>query len=337
MPRFKQMRASPFNILISSAGRRVALQQCFQRALAGLGVSGRVFAADMQPLSAAFHSADRGMLVPRCTSPGFVARIEEICAEGRVRLVIPTIDTELGAYARARARLAAAGVTVAISDLDTVGIAGDKVRTHEWLTSKGFPTVQQHTLASVRADPNLLPLPYIAKPRFGSSAVGVRLVETPRQLAALPTEEDYLVQEVATGQEYTVDVYVDRRGRCRCAVPRRRIEVRGGEVSKAVTERVPAIIDLCVSLAESLPGASGTLCIQVFFDPASAALRVIEINPRFGGGFPLSDRAGADLARWTVEEALGQPCSATPEAWEAGVVMLRYDDAVFVRATDVGL
>jgi carbamoyl-phosphate synthase large subunit len=146
-----------------------------------------------------------------------------------------------------------------------------------------------------------------------------------------------VVQATAPGDEYTVDVLVQRDGRCVCTVPRRRLEVRAGEVSKGVTVRNAAIEHLTKDVAERLPGAYGVLNIQLFHDPATGNVQVIEINPRFGGGYPLSQRAGAPLARWLLEEVAGLPSSATNQEWRAGVVMLRFDDAVFVDAGQVGV
>jgi carbamoyl-phosphate synthase large subunit len=69
----------------------------------------------------------------------------------------------------------------------------------------------------------------------------------------------------------------------------------------------------------------------------AASIRVIEINTRYGGGYPLSWEAGARYPRWTLEELLGQPTTAAPDQWRDGLTMLRYDDAVFVDAAEVGL
>jgi carbamoyl-phosphate synthase large subunit len=55
---------------------------------------------------------------------------------------------------------------------------------------------------------------------------------------------------------------------------------------------------------------------------------VFEINARFGGGYPLAHRAGAQFAQWLLEEASGRRLSAHND-WQGGVVMLRYDQAVF--------
>ncbi|MCZ6918301.1 MAG: hypothetical protein O7I93_16120, partial [Gemmatimonadetes bacterium] len=90
------------NILISSAGRRVALLRAFKEALAHLGVSGNVLAADMSRLSSAFHIADDAFVVPRCTSTEFIPTLLRACRERTIRLVIPTIDTELPVLAAHR-------------------------------------------------------------------------------------------------------------------------------------------------------------------------------------------------------------------------------------------
>ncbi len=135
--------SKPFNVLISSAGRRVVLLECFQLALAKLGLAGVVHAADSSRVSAAFQYAKASHAIPRCTSPEFVATMLEICRREQIALVIPTIDTELPVYAAAKERFAEIGTTVAVSSAEAIAIANDKRRTHAWLTSHKLPTVKQ--------------------------------------------------------------------------------------------------------------------------------------------------------------------------------------------------
>lgn len=324
------------NVLVSAAGRRVALLRIFRRTLAAMGLRGRVLAADASPLSAAFHDADAGFLVPRCTHDEFVPAVLELCRANDVRLVVPTIDTELPVYARHRERFAAAGVTVLVSSPEAIDVGADKVRTHAWLVENGLPTVRQASVAEVRARPHEWPFPLVVKPRAGSASIGVAVVHDARQLEVAARGE-VVVQTVAPGIEHTVDALVDAAGRCRCAVPRRRLEVRAGEVSKAVTVRSATIEELAVRTCEALPGARGVLTLQVFLDEPTGRLSVIELNPRFGGGFPLTWEAGGDYPRWIVEELLGLPCGAAADRWRDGLVMLRWDDAVFVDAGAAGL
>jgi carbamoyl-phosphate synthase large subunit len=335
-------RAKPLTVLVSSAGRRVELLRSFRRAVSGLTPGGRVLAIDSSWYSSAFHEADEGFLVPRITDADHVPTLLDICERHGVDLVVPTTDREWPVWSEAVPAFAAVGTTVAVSSPEVLAIASDKRRTHEWLTANGFPTVRQCRPAEALADPAAWPLPLMAKPRFGSASEGVGLVRDARELELIAERDaggstladgrpgDLLVETVASGIEHTVDVLVDRSGLCLCAVPRRRLEVRGGEVSKGVTVRSPELIDLAHGLAKALPGPYGVLNFQVFADETSGELAVIEINPRFGGGFPLSDAAGADYPRWLLEDLLGLPSTADADGWRDGLVMLRYDAAVFV-------
>ena len=196
----------PFNVLISSAGRRVALLRIFREALAELGLPGKVFAADASTISGALHDADGSWVVPRCTAPEFGPHVLELCRRHRIRLVVPTIDTELAAYAARRADFAAADVVVAVSTPEVIAIGSDKVRTHAWLTEHGFPTVRQAPLDDALADGGGgWPFPLIVKPRFGSASIGVRRIDNMAELRLLPQQPEYIVQAIAPGDEYTVE------------------------------------------------------------------------------------------------------------------------------------
>jgi carbamoyl-phosphate synthase large subunit len=291
----------------------------------------------MAPLSSAYHLADGAFLVPRCTHDEFIPTVMDLCRKHDIRLIVPTIDTELPAFAKHRKDFADAGVTVAISSPEVIAIGGDKTLTHEWLTRFGLPTVRQHTAAEVLSNSKDWTFPCIVKPRAGSSSIGVAVVASPEELRAAMQHDDDIVQSIAPGKEYTIDFLADSRGRCVCTVPRKRLETRAGEVSKGVTVRSEPLQALATRVCDSLPGPLGSLCVQIFRDDVTGEMNVIEINPRFGGGYPLSHEAGAHFTRWIIEEILGRPCSAKSNTWRNGVVMLRYDDAVFVDAANAGL
>lgn len=325
-----------FNVLVSSAGRRVALVEILRRTLRSMGLTGKVIAADMSSLSSAFHSADEGVLVPPCNDPAFVEAMLDVCRARAVRLLIPTLDPELPIYAANRRRFERIGTTVAISSPDVISISYDKALTHSWLVEHGFPTIRQTNIEVLPAN-NGWSFPLIVKPRTGSSSIGVSVVRDPVELEVATRNGDFVVQTIASGHEYTIDVLADKVGRCLCAVPRRRMEVRAGEVSKGVTCRSEKLIELGFGICDALPGAYGSLNIQVFADPETDHINVIEINPRFSGGFPLSWQAGAFYPRWLIEEILKREPTATADRWHDGIVMLRWDEAVFTTAAHVGL
>lgn len=324
-------------VLVSSAGRRGALVKLFRGALDALGVDGAVVAADMSKLSSAVMLADEAVVVPACTSEAFVPALLDACRAHDVRLVVPTIDTELAVLAAARERFADDGIEVAVSGPETVALAGDKVQTHSWLVEHGFPTVRQAPLEDVAAGDPDWTLPVIAKPRGGSSSVGLAVVHDALELEVAARQGADIVQSIAPGREHTVDVLVGRDGRVVCAVPRLRLAVRAGEIAKGVTVRLPALEALVTELCEALPDARHVLTVQVFVDETTGAMHVIELNARFGGGYPLSRAAGARFPELLLAGVLGLPIDDTWAAWRDGVVMLRYDDAVFVDASAVGL
>jgi carbamoyl-phosphate synthase large subunit len=323
--------------MLSAAGRRVALMRLFEATLADMGVAGHVIATDIGTTTPAMQAATDRVVVPPYRDPTCLSFLLQLCRERQVRLIVPTIDTELAFYAEHRAAFEAVGCRINIAARETIQIGADKEATHRWLTNHGFPTVRQASLPDLLAGRASIELPVLIKPRYGSSSKGISIARRPEDMQARSGEADLLGQSVATGWEYTIDTFVDSSGRCRCAVPRRRLETRGGEVSKGMTVRLPAVAALARAVVEALPGAYGVMNVQIFHDPATQRLAVIEINPRFGGGYPLSHQAGAPMTRWLLEDVLGVPSTARDDTWEDGLVMLRYDEAVFVprSRTDV--
>ena len=322
-------RTDEFNILLSSAGHRIERLKMFTWTLKKLRLSGHMMVTDMTANSAAFQAAEEAWTVPPCHSPDYIPTLIELCREQNVRLLVPNIDPDLGVLAAHREEFARFGTTVLISSPQTVAIGEDKALTHSWLTERGFPTVRQTTPDQVLAHPHEWPFPLVVKPRNGSASRGVVKVFDRDELSVATRRGEFLVQSVARGHEYTVDALVNRQGKCVCAVPRLRTEVRDGEMSKGVTVRHPGLIDLATRISEALPGAYGPLNIQIFLDDATGEMCVIEINPRFAGGFPLSYSAGADFPSWIIEEILERPSTAAFDAWTDQLVMLRYFSAVF--------
>jgi len=322
------------NVLISSAGRRGALLQLVRNAIAPTG--GKVFAVDMQEWSAACRLADGWIRVPRCTQPDFADSVFDYCDRNEIRLIIPTIDPELLIYAKHRSWFASHGIKVAVSGFDTVHISSDKLATYRFLRNSGLPTVE--TLVGEAATSSMpLEYPVIVKPRFGNSSANVYVAEDRTSLDFyLDRTPQPIVQQLAKGDEYTVNFFVGREGVCLAAVPHWRAETRGGEVSKCVTVKHRELMDLATELSAKLPDAWGPMCFQAFVDKANE-VRIIEINSRFGGGYPIAHRAGADFISWLVNDARGRPLPKPSDQWIEGVVMTRWETAVFTTAEDVGL
>jgi carbamoyl-phosphate synthase large subunit len=295
-----------------------------------LDLPGKIITTDAGSIAPTAFLSDQHFHVPPVTDPKYVDSLLSVCRVARIDVLVPTIDTELPFFAAMRSMFKEAGVSLIVSDEETIEIAADKRYTHRWLLKEGFPCPKQWDLSEER--PGREDYPVITKPAQGSMSDGVQIVRDPAELATAVSErpETVLVAEsIAGGVEYTVSTYVDRYGANIASIPRRRLEVRAGEVSKALAERNAEVEQLATDVVHSLPGARGPLNVQIMYDRNSRRSQIIEINARLGGGDPLAWRAGVDVPRWILEEHLDMPISY-PQPWTDGLAMLRFDDAVFV-------
>ena len=86
------------------------------------------------------------------------------------------------------------------------------------------------------------------------------------------------------------------------------------------------LADIARKIVKAIPGFFGAICFQVIVGAEGPV--VLEINARFGGGFPITHRAGARFTQWLIELAGGLPSSISDE-WMDGAWMLRYDSAIY--------
>lgn len=327
--RKRSARRPRLNVLFTCVGRRVELLQAFRAAAEAHGVDLKVTGADKSRLAPALHLCDRAVVTPEVLDPSYVSQLLDAVRRERVDLLIPLIDHELLVIAGARARFDESGCVALISDERVVETCRDKVKTFESLMRHGIDTPQTWPIANLPPSGSRA-YPYFMKPRRGSASFGNHKIHNDAELDTFGRlVKDPIIQEFVEGVEHTLDVYTGLDGKPRCVVPRRRLEVRWGEVSKGQVVKDPKLIETGCRVVEALGGCRGVVTIQCIVTPAGR-IRVIEINPRFGGGAPLSMLAGADLAGWIIEERLGRRPRIRMDGYRDGVRMLRYDQSVFL-------
>lgn len=317
-------------MLLTCIGRRVELLRAFQRAGESLGIRLEIHGADATPLSPAIQLVEYPHFVPEIDSGRYIDALADIIQREKIDLLIPLIDSELPVIASAVKRFSELGCRALVSSESVVNVCRDKLLTYRKLTEAGIDTpVTSLWIAAVEQKRHRFP--YFLKPRSGSAAKGNYLIHTLDELRTFGARvKNAIVQEFVDGAEHTLDVYVDFEGRVRCVVPRKRLEVRTGEVSKGLIVKDPAIMAVGQRVAEKLGECRGVITVQCIVTP-QGRIRVIEINPRFGGGAPLSIHAGADFPKWILQEMLGQRPRINPTGFRDDVAMLRYDESVFVQ------
>ncbi len=310
------------NVLITSAGRRVSLVRSFQDTLKRLFGKGKTYTCDMNPnLSAACQVSDGFLKVPRVTDKEYLEVLKRFCIENNISIIIPTIDTELHILADAKDEFLKEGILIAVSNVKLCETFYFKSSTEQFFKSYGFDTPK------IIKDINKCNYPIFAKLNNSSCSIGAMKVDTFEVAKVLAQNSSYIFQEFISGEEYTVDVFIDSKGNVISVVPRLRIEVRAGEVSKAKTVKDNMIINEVKRLCKYLNGAYGCLTIQLF--KTDTRIVFIEINPRFGGGYPLSYLSGANFAEYLIKDFLGYDLKYT-EDWRDNNIMLRYDAEVIV-------
>jgi carbamoyl-phosphate synthase large subunit len=322
------------NVLFTCIGRRVSLLRCFRQAAKQLKIKARFLGTDTTELSSALQLCDEGFLVKPTTHAGYIRQLLSIVKANDVKLLVPTVDLDLKLLAENKPRFAALGCRVLVSSPEVIEICQDKRKTYRFLVEHGFDTPLTTTVRSAlsRQIPRRkLTWPCFLKPWDGYASRGNAVVNNRQELLFFARRiPNAICQEFVKGTEHTCDAYVDFDMKVRCVVPRRRIEVRAGEVSKGQIVKHALIMSQAAHLVETLRAGPGVVTLQLFLTP-EGKVKFIEINPRFGGGVPLSIQAGANFPKWILQELLGRRTNIRFDGFRDGLTMLRYDSEVWLR------
>lgn len=313
------------NVLLTCVGRRNYLVAYFKEAL---GRNGLVFGADSNRYASALAECDASFVVPNSNSPDYIQFLVDICKSNGVDLLVSLNDLDLPVIARHTADFKAAGTFVAVSSPRVVDICFDKMKSAEFLKSIGVGTLPSYTsieLAKSALERGEISFPLVVKPRWGSGSIMVECAENMRQLEnafnyvreKLPNTilknvgefapiSAAIIQPKVSFSEYGLDVVNDFNGKNVAVFAKRKIRMRAGETDIAETCSIPELSALGAKIGREL-GHIGNLDCDVFFDGKNAV--VLEMNPRFGGGYPFTHLAGGNVPKAYLQWAGGRTAS----------------------------
>ena len=314
------------NIIITSAGQRVALVRDFKETLVRFYAEAKVFTTDMNPeLAPAAYVSDGCFEVLRVTDENYISQLLDICKKNEIGMIVPTIDTELLVLAENKKLFNDNDIIVCVSDLDFIKVCRDKRNTGDFL--------EKHNIRVPKAVDKYNPtFPLFAKPYDGSLSTNLHYIKNAEELTQDILDDpkllfmEYIDKE--TYKEYTIDMYYGTDNCVKCIVPRERIKIRAGEINKGRTVKCP-LMDYIKERLDKIEGCIGCICIQVFFNPLTEDVVGIEINPRFGGGYPQSYAAGGNYPEMLIKEYFLCEKIAYIDDWKDNMLMLRFDDAVY--------
>ena len=309
------------NILFTCAGRRTYLLKYFKENLAE---GDKVVATDMQLSAPALQVADVKLQVPAVYDPEYVEITLNICREQKIDALISLNDLELPVLAENKSRLEELGVNVIVSSPEVIDIAFDKYKTAKWVESLGLVAPKTYVRledAKRALATGEIEFPVFMKPRWGSGSIGLESIADMEELDiyynllmmkikktilanASVGDEYIMIQEKLTGSEFGLDIMNDLNGKNVGVSVKQKLAMRAGETDKAVTVDIPEVREMGRKIGEAL-GHIGNLDVDIM-QRADGAYCVLELNPRFGGGFPFSYEAGVNMPKAIIQWAKGE-------------------------------
>jgi carbamoyl-phosphate synthase large subunit len=311
-------------VLFTCAGQRVDIVTAFREAGA------TAVAADVNELAPALYAAHLREIVPPVADPGYVAALAALVEKHGAELVVPLADLDHSILAARRDEL---GALVLLPGPETIALSEDKFAAHRFFQESGLPTPATWLSDALPAD---VPYPVLVKARRGFGSRHIYRAHDGEELDfhLRHTLVESMVQQACQGVEFSIDVFCDLEARCLNAIPRTMIESKGGESIKGMTIRDVELIDHGRRVAEAMR-IVGPANIQCFREP-DGSLPVTDVNPRFGGGFPLPTAAGSRYPELALALARGERPEPRLGEFEEGVVMTRFFSQVILERSGDG-
>jgi carbamoyl-phosphate synthase large subunit len=313
-------------ILITSIGRRIQLIKHLKSDLELVGV-------DCNDDIAGKFFVDKFYKIPKFDNKNYINRLIEISKKENINMIIPLYEREFYLLCEERDRFTEIGVHILLSSKEIIEICNYKENTQSFFEDNNINSPKTYILEDLNKD---LEFPLIIKPSEGMGSQNVFKVKNRKELIFFSEYvENPIIQKFIDGEEYTVDVLCDFKGRPVYIIPRKRIEVRSGEVSKSKVVLDSEIIEQTKRVIEKLNtykdknglGVQGPITIQCFKEK-NGEITFLEINPRFGGGVPLSFEAGANYSD-CLNKMLNEEHITYIQKDIKELTMIRFDDGIF--------
>jgi carbamoyl-phosphate synthase large subunit len=306
------------SVLLTCAGQRAGIVAAFRQAGA------LTVAADANPLAPVLFHADRQAIVPPVNGGGYIEAIRELVCRFEVRLIVPLTDLDQLLLADARHDID--GALLLLPDRDVVEAVNDKYLAHKRFLALGIPSPPTWLPSQL---PDELRFPVLVKARAGFGSRHIYRCDNREQLDFFLTYTPVpsIVQEFCQGEEFSLDVFSDLKGRCLNAIPRTMIQAKGGESIKGTTIKDWKLIQHGRFVAETLR-LVGPATIQCF--SVNGDYLVTDINPRFGGGFHLPHAAGSRYPELALALANGEQPQPQLGQFRSHLTMSLFFDTIIV-------
>jgi carbamoyl-phosphate synthase large subunit len=308
------------NILFLSSGSRNLLLNELQEKNQEL----TIYCADCDKLAPTLHDRFHSFVIPELTDKAYIESILSICEANQITGVFPLIDPEISVIAENAELFLARKIIPFVSAKETVDLCFNKLEFFNACLKNDIPAIPTYTTMEAKCllESQVLSFPLFAKPNNGSGSNGIGKVKNYADLEYFcQKSSETIIQEFVEGEEFGADVYFDYlTGEPVSMGIKKKLKMRSGETDKAVTVKNKQIEELVAKIHQRFQ-FKGPVDIDIF--KINNNYFVSEINPRFGGGFPLSLAAGADFTVNILENLKGKASEKNIE-FRAGIYMMKY-------------
>ncbi len=299
------------NLLITSVGRRSYLVEYFREAWQGVG---EIHAANSHADASGLYFADKQVITPGIYDSEYVDFLVDYCKANHIKALLPLFDLDLAILAQHKEVFKKEGIQAIVSDPDVIRKCNDKWESLAFLQQSGLNVPLSFlniTETKEALEKGTLTFPLVLKPRWGMGSIGIYIVEDIEELefyynrilreisrtylqheSRQTPENQVLIQEFIKGREYGLDIVNDLDGNYITCFVKEKIAMRSGETDIARTVDSKELRELGAALSRQL-GHIGNLDIDIL--ERDGKYYILEMNARFGGGYPFSHLAGARL------------------------------------------
>jgi carbamoyl-phosphate synthase large subunit len=310
------------NLLFSCIGRRGYIAEYFRRHLT---TGERIIGTSYTPWTPGLAACDERLILPPIDSDEYIPVLIDACRRLDIGALLSFYDPDVAVLCQHRDVLLANGCLPILPSPRTISIAYDKWSTYKELTDVGFTvpfTVKSLEAAIHGLDNASLRFPLVVKPRRGFGSANTFIANNRLQLEAFCSlAPNMLVQQFIVGRELNTSILSDMQSRVLSVVPIRKLLMAGGETQHGESIEHATLLALACKLAREV-NSIGPLDID-FIQAEDGTLYILDLNPRFGGAYPVAQIAGADFPRMIVEMARGRSVDPCIGNYRRGVYMLK--------------
>ena len=312
------MRKKVSNVLVPGASAPAGINTIKSLKLANF--KGKVLSTDSNELSAGFYLSDYNEISPEAEEEGYLNFLFKIIEKYEIDVLMPSSGYDIFPFSENKEKLRNLGVIPVVSDRDVLEVCRDKILTFEHLKNNfnlPYTTVDKDRISE---------FPIISKPQFGKGSRDIIQINDSTELDYVSSRYSNMIyQEYLPGEEFTIDVLSDFESNPLISVPRVRLQTRGGISTKGKIVLEKELIEESFKISKFLK-IVGPCCIQMKKDKDNA-FKLVEINPRLGGGTIFTTLAGANFPKMIIDMVEGRKIKI-PAVSE--ITILRYFEEIVI-------